>query len=107
MFPHYAEPVARAATPAIAALLAAQVPHELLQCQHDPRNESFGEEAARELAQVEGVKPEQVFKTLVIALPKGLAVAVIPVPDVPVDVALPADVPLDDPPVDPKTNVVD
>ena len=80
MFPHYAEPVARAATPAIAALLAAQVPHELLQYQHDPRNESFGEEAARELAQVEGVKPEQVFKTLVIALPKGLAVAVIPVP---------------------------
>ena len=80
MFPHYAEPVARAATPAIAALLAAQVPHELLQYQHDPRNESFGEEAARELAQVEGVKPEQVFKTLLIALPKGLAVAVIPVP---------------------------
>jgi hypothetical protein len=29
------------------------------------------------------------------------------VPDVPVDVALPADVPLDDPPVAPKTNVVD
>jgi Cys-tRNA(Pro)/Cys-tRNA(Cys) deacylase len=80
LFPHYAEPVARAPTPAIAALLAAQVPHELLQYQHDPRNESFGEEAARELAQVEGVKPEQVFKTLVIALPKGLAVAVIPVP---------------------------
>ena len=80
MFPHYAEPVARAATPAIAALLAAQVPHELLQYQHDPRNELFGEEAARELAQVEGVKPEQVFKTLLIALPKGLAVAVIPVP---------------------------
>jgi hypothetical protein len=28
-------------------------------------------------------------------------------PDVPVDVALPADVPLDDAPVAPKTNVVD
>ncbi len=80
MFPHYAEPVARAATPAIAALLAAEVPHQVLQYHHDPRNESFGEEAAEELAQVEGVNPEQVFKTLVIALPKGLAVAVIPVP---------------------------
>ena len=80
MFPHYAEPVARAATPAIAALLAAQVPHEVLQYKHDPRNESFGMEAVEELGQVEGVNPEQVFKTLVIALPKGLAVAVIPVP---------------------------
>jgi Cys-tRNA(Pro)/Cys-tRNA(Cys) deacylase len=80
LFPHYAEPVARAATPAIAALLAAQVPHQVLQYHHDPRNESFGEEAMQELAQVEGVRPEQVFKTLVIALPKGLAVAVIPVP---------------------------
>jgi Cys-tRNA(Pro)/Cys-tRNA(Cys) deacylase len=78
LFPHYAEPVARAATPAIAALLAAEVPHEVLQYHHDPRNESFGGEAAAELAQVEGVDPEQVFKTL--ALPKGLAVAVIPVP---------------------------
>jgi Cys-tRNA(Pro)/Cys-tRNA(Cys) deacylase len=80
LFPHYAEPVARAATPAIAALLAAQVPHQVLQYHHDPRNESFGEEAVEALAQVEGVRPEQVFKTLVIALPKGLAVAVIPVP---------------------------
>jgi len=80
LFPHYAEPVARAATPAIAALLAAQVPYEVLQYKHDPRNESFGEEAVEELGQVEGVNPEQVFKTLVIALPKGLAVAVIPVP---------------------------
>jgi Cys-tRNA(Pro)/Cys-tRNA(Cys) deacylase len=80
LFPHYADPVARAATPAIAALLAAEVPHQVLQYQHDPRNESFGEEAAAELAQVEGVNPEQVLKTLVIALPKGLAIAVIPVP---------------------------
>ena len=79
MFPHYAEPVARAATPAIAALLAAEVPHQVLQYHHDPRNESFGEEAAEELSQIQGVNPEQVFKTLVIALPKGLAVAVIPV----------------------------
>jgi Cys-tRNA(Pro)/Cys-tRNA(Cys) deacylase len=80
LFPHYAEPMAGASTPAIAALLAAEVPHQVLQYQHDPRNESFGEEAVEELAQVVGVDPEQVFKTLVIALPKGLAVAVIPVP---------------------------
>jgi Cys-tRNA(Pro)/Cys-tRNA(Cys) deacylase len=80
LFPHYAEPVARAATPAIAALLAAEVPHQVLQYHHDPRTQSFGEEAVEELAQAEGVNPEQVFKTLVIALPKGLAVAVIPVP---------------------------
>jgi Cys-tRNA(Pro)/Cys-tRNA(Cys) deacylase len=71
--------VARAATPAIAALLAADVPHEVLQYKHDPRAESFGEEAAEELARTEGVDPGQVFKTLVIALPKGLAVAVLPV----------------------------
>jgi Cys-tRNA(Pro)/Cys-tRNA(Cys) deacylase len=71
--------VVRAATPAIAALLAADVPHEVLQYKHDPRAESYGEEAAEELARTEGVDPGQVFKTLVIALPKGLAVAVLPV----------------------------
>jgi Cys-tRNA(Pro)/Cys-tRNA(Cys) deacylase len=71
--------VARAATPAIAALLTAEVPHEVLQYKHDPRNESFGEEAVEELAGVEGVDPDQVFKTLVITLPKGLGVAVLPV----------------------------
>ena len=73
--------MARAATPAITALLAAGVPHEVLRYQHDPRNESFGEEAVDELADVHGVDPDQVFKTLVIALPKNaLAVAVLPVP---------------------------
>lgn len=71
--------MARAATPAISALLAAGVAHEVLQYEHDPRAESFGEEAAAELARVQGVDPEQVFKTLVIALPKGLGVAVVPV----------------------------
>jgi Cys-tRNA(Pro)/Cys-tRNA(Cys) deacylase len=72
--------MASAATPAIAALLGAEVPHEVLRYRHDPRAESFGEEAANELAAVEGVDPEQVYKTLVIALPGGLAVAVLPVP---------------------------
>jgi Cys-tRNA(Pro)/Cys-tRNA(Cys) deacylase len=83
LFPHYPEPMARAATPAIAALLAADVAHQVLQYHHDPRNESFGDEAVAELAGVEGNKgiaPAQVLKTLVIALPKGLGVAVIPVP---------------------------
>ncbi|WP_123025619.1 Cys-tRNA(Pro) deacylase [Mycolicibacterium stellerae] len=73
--------MARAATPAIKALLAAEIPHEVLRYHHDPQNESFGEEAVAELAGVDGVDPEQVFKTLVVALPKaGLAVAVLPVP---------------------------
>jgi Cys-tRNA(Pro)/Cys-tRNA(Cys) deacylase len=72
--------VARAATPAIATLLAADVPHEVLQYKHDPRTEAFGEEAVQELAGVEGIDPQQVFKTLVISLPKGLGVAVLPVP---------------------------
>jgi Cys-tRNA(Pro)/Cys-tRNA(Cys) deacylase len=70
--------VARAATPAITALLAAEIPHEVLRYHHDPQNESFGEEAVNELAGVDGVDPEQVYKTL-IALPKGLA-SVVPVP---------------------------
>lgn len=74
--------MARAATPAITALLTAEIPHEVLQYHHDPLTDSFGEEAVNELAGVDGVDPEQVFKTLVIALPKGngLAVAVLPVP---------------------------
>jgi Cys-tRNA(Pro)/Cys-tRNA(Cys) deacylase len=72
--------VARAATPAISALLAADVPHEVLRYHHDPLIESFGTEAVNELAGVDGVDPQQVYKTLVIALPKGLAVAVLPVP---------------------------
>ena len=69
-----------AATPAIAALLAAEVPHKVLRYAHDPTNESFGEEAVDELAAVEGVAPEQVYKTLIIAVPNGLAVAILPVP---------------------------
>ncbi|GFG51665.1 Cys-tRNA(Pro) deacylase [Mycolicibacterium agri] len=72
--------MARAATPAITALLTAEAPHEVLRYHHDPQNESYGEEAVNELARVDGVDPEQVFKTLVIALPKGLGVAVLPVP---------------------------
>lgn len=70
----------RAATPAIAALVAAGVPHEVLKYDHDPRAESFGDEAVAELAARVGVAPEQILKTLIIALPSGLGVAVLPVP---------------------------
>jgi Cys-tRNA(Pro)/Cys-tRNA(Cys) deacylase len=72
--------VPRAATPAIAALLAAGVAHEVVQYHHDPRADSFGAEAAEQLAHSHGVAAAQVFKTLVIALSSGLAVAVLPVP---------------------------
>lgn len=72
--------VARAATPAIAALVAAGVAHDVVQYRHDPRSVSFGEEAVNELAQEGGLSPDQIFKTLVIALPDGLGVAVLPVP---------------------------
>jgi Cys-tRNA(Pro)/Cys-tRNA(Cys) deacylase len=72
--------VASAATPAIAALVKAGVPHELLRFHHDPRSASFGEEAVDELVVTASVHPEQVLKTLVVAVPHGLAVAVLPVP---------------------------
>ncbi len=72
--------VARAATPAIAALVADGAVHEILRYQHDPRADSFGEEAVAALATAHGLAPEQIFKTLILAVPHGLAVAVLPVP---------------------------
>ncbi|MGY4711474.1 aminoacyl-tRNA deacylase [Mycolicibacterium sp. CBM1] len=69
----------RAATPAIAALVAAGIPHEVLRYQHDPRADSYGDEAVAALAGGTLV-PEQIFKTLVIAAGSALAVAVVPVP---------------------------
>jgi Cys-tRNA(Pro)/Cys-tRNA(Cys) deacylase len=71
--------MASAATPAIKVLLTAGVAHEVRQYHHDPRETAFGEEAVGELAAA-GFSPEQIFKTLVIAVPGGLAVAVLPVP---------------------------
>ncbi|MGE2728495.1 aminoacyl-tRNA deacylase [Mycolicibacterium vaccae] len=71
--------MARAATPAIAALISGGVTHTVLQYRHDPRSDSFGEEAVEELAR-DGVVADQIFKTLVVALPTGLGVAVLPVP---------------------------
>lgn len=72
--------MARAATPAIAALLADGADHEILRYHHDPRAESFGDEAVAELAAAHSLAAEQIFKTLVLAVPGGLAVAVLPVP---------------------------
>lgn len=70
---------ARSATPAISTLVTAGVAHEVVKYHHDPRAESFGDEAAAELAGA-GFAAAQIFKTLVIALPAGLGVAVVPVP---------------------------
>ena len=71
----------RAATRAIAALVAAGVPHEVLRYHHDPRRHAFGVEAVEQLVgEVAGLRAEQVFKTLIVSTPPGLAVAVLPVP---------------------------
>lgn len=51
-----------------------------MQYHHDPRTDSFGAEAVSELAGAGGLAPEQIFKTLVVSLPRGLGVAVLPVP---------------------------
>jgi Cys-tRNA(Pro)/Cys-tRNA(Cys) deacylase len=66
-----------AATPGIAALVKAGVPHEIVKFDHDPRDHSFGIEAVNALSRA-GVAPEQIYKTLVIAVPDGLAVAMVP-----------------------------
>ena len=72
-----------AATPALAALSRADVPHEVHSYIHDRKSEAYGAEAVDALSSTLGVAPEQIFKTLVVALtggPGGLAVAVVPVP---------------------------
>lgn len=67
-----------AATPGIAALVKAGVPHQVLTFAHDPREQSFGAEAVKALTAAAGIEPAQIYKTLVIALPNGLAVAIVP-----------------------------
>ena len=69
--------MAGAATPAIAALIKAGVPHEVVKFEHDPREHSFGVEAVNALTGAGGIAPEQIYKTLVIAVPTGLAVAIV------------------------------
>ncbi|MGA8249754.1 MAG: YbaK/EbsC family protein [Mycobacterium sp.] len=61
--------MAGAATPGIAALIKAGVPHEVLHF-----------EVVTDLSESGDFAPEQVFKTLIIALPRELAVAIVPVP---------------------------
>ena len=73
-----------AATPALAALSRADVPHEVHSYTHDRKSEAYGAEAVDALSSTLRVAPEQIFKTLVIELSggdrPGLAVAVVPVP---------------------------
>ena len=70
--------MAGAATPALAVLIDAGVPHEVVKFDHDPRERSFGGEAVRALTTAGAVAPEQIYKTLIIAVPDGLAVAILP-----------------------------
>ncbi|OBI39894.1 YbaK/EbsC family protein [Mycobacterium colombiense] len=67
-----------AATPGIAALVKAGVPHDVLTFDHDRREQSFGAEAVRALTEAAGIEPGQIYKTLIIAVPDGLAVAIVP-----------------------------
>ncbi|MGW0325103.1 Cys-tRNA(Pro) deacylase [Nocardia sp. NPDC055165] len=66
-------------TPAIKALSG--IAHTVHSYSHDPRADSYGDEAVDALGDELGVRAEQIFKTLVIELSSGtLAVAVLPVP---------------------------
>ncbi len=62
-------------TPATTALTAASVAFTVHDYDHDPRSESYGEEAAAAL----GVAPDRVFKTLLAEVDGVLTVAVVPV----------------------------
>ena len=70
--------MAGAATPALAALIAAGVPHEVVKFGHDPRQHSFGVEAVHALTTAGGIAAGQIYKTLIIAVPDGFAVAILP-----------------------------
>ena len=76
----FAATFASLATPALAALADAGVPHEVVKFAHDPRKRSFGDEAVRALTTDGAVDPGQIYKTLIIAVPDGLAVAILPAP---------------------------
>ncbi|HKS44777.1 MAG TPA: Cys-tRNA(Pro) deacylase [Amycolatopsis sp.] len=62
-------------TPATALLAKQKVTHKLHAYDHDPKHESYGQEAAEAL----GVAPERVFKTLVAEVDGALTVGVVPV----------------------------
>ncbi|WP_367592797.1 YbaK/EbsC family protein [Mycobacterium asiaticum] len=54
------------------------MPHEVVKYDHDARERSFGAEAVKALTESQGIAAEQIYKTLVIEVPGGLAVAVVP-----------------------------
>ena len=62
-------------TPAVLALRAAGVEFTVHEYAHNPRNDSFGLEAATEL----DLDPDRVYKTLMAAADGNLVVAVVPV----------------------------
>ncbi|WP_131668526.1 Cys-tRNA(Pro) deacylase [Psychrobacter pygoscelis] len=63
-------------TPAVNLAKKLKLTYQIHEYEHDPNAQSYGEEAADKL----GVKPQQVFKTLVVSDDNGkLAVAVVPV----------------------------
>ncbi len=62
-------------TPAITALEAAGVPFTVHEYEHNPRMRPFGLEAADVL----GLDPDQVFKTLMVTADGDPAVAIVPV----------------------------
>ncbi|QII06778.1 Cys-tRNA(Pro) deacylase [Rhodococcoides fascians A25f] len=69
-----------ASTPALALLTARKVAHTVHSYDHDPQAQSYGEEAAQVLVDRLGVRPEQVFKTLIVErADRSLAVAIVPV----------------------------
>ncbi|TQS91433.1 Cys-tRNA(Pro) deacylase [Arthrobacter sp. TS-15] len=70
-----AKKTASQGTPATAALAAAGVPYVLHPYAHDPGTASYGLEAAEVL----GIDPDRVFKTLMVEVEGRLAVAIVPV----------------------------
>src|SRR3954451_20892473 len=64
-------------TPATRAADAAGVAYTLHEYEHDPRAASYAGEAADVL----GLDPERVFKTLVVSVDDDLAVAIVPAAD--------------------------
>ncbi len=68
-------PAASVGTPATLALTAAGVPFTAHSYTHDPRTTGYGLEAAEVL----GVSPDRVFKTLMTEVAGSLAVAIVPV----------------------------
>ncbi|WP_375476689.1 Cys-tRNA(Pro) deacylase [uncultured Jatrophihabitans sp.] len=62
-------------TPATAQLTRAEITYTLHPYEHDPRAQSYGEEAAAAL----GVEPARLFKTLIASVDGRLACGVVPV----------------------------